>query len=278
MASINIEDVSKIFGNAKSRLVFEAIKRNAVTMRRLFDLCVCANIIPKGMVAMNRRSIMNEICRQYGFKDFEDAENASLKELEVFNLPVDLNNVPTIDWSKALRNSNFQSNPKQIESANYVSNKLYKFILSQGVYCNTFNTLLNFYGFNLHNRNIFIQNKGYSSAILASKHLYWEMIMLNVSQLAFDTPRFNKENLSITLNFNELGDFDPASTNIAEIMGMFPEKLLGGRVVVDETSQKATFYFSKKLLNRIQYKKERKSFLEILGLDSTGLSNAGFAT
>lgn len=216
---------------------------------------------------MNRRSIMNEICRQYGFQDFDDAKNASLKELEVFNQPVDVKKVADIDWTKALRNSNYRHPQKSIDWANYVSNLLYRFVLQQGIDYRHFNTLLNFYGHSLDTRNIFIENKGYTTAILKSKYLYWELIMLNISQLAVSNPQFDKEKLCITVPFSELGDFDPVSTNISEIMHMFPNKLLGGKIEVNQHGQKATFYFSKKLLARIKYKKERKSLLEVLGID-----------
>lgn len=269
MANIDIADVAKIFSTTQNLRILDDIKRNSVAFRRLFDLCVALQIAPSGMMASNRRSIMNEISRAYGFADFAEVENCRESKLDVFKKPIQ--SCEKADWTRALKNNNYNFTDKEIGSANFLSNKILKFILSQGVHCDDLNTLIHFRSFPLDRQEgIYVQNKEFSTNVLSHQNLFWEAIIANVSQYAIKHPDFNKSELSIDLSIHEIGSFEVNNIDLVGLMEKCPSTLFSGRIEYSAETERMKFYFSKKLLGRIQYKKQRKNFLEMIGLGNMG--------
>lgn len=272
MGSIDVIDVAKIFSTSQNVIILDKIKRNSFAFRRLFGLCVGLHLAPKGMCAPNSRSIVNEISRVYGFDDFSKVENSPECALEVFKTP--LKKADKVDWTRALKNNNYCFGDKEIASADFLCNRIFSFILAKGVDFDEFDVLVNFKPLPMNNAKVAIYNKEYSSPVLNSRNFYWEAIIANVSQYAVDRAEFNAEELSIELPLQELGEF--SCENLAILISSCPSNLLSGHIKYNESQQKIKFFFSKNLLNRIQYKKYRKSFLEVLGL--ANINSPTFAT
>lgn len=275
MSSINVCDVSKIFADSQNGVVLEKIKRNAYAFMRFFEMCVSAKLLPKGLSSVNRRAVMNEICRAYGFTDYAEVENCSAKQLKVFDQPI--LNAPKVDWTRPLKNSNYTFEASDIESANYINNKLFRYILKKGIHFDTFDVLLSFYSYPINKRDVSINNKGYSKPILNSDDLGWELWLSNVAQLAYSHHKFNKDDLSLTLSLSDLGKPNQSMNELNAALAACPAKLLGGKIKVNNDQQQVTFFFTKTNLNRIQDKKERISFVERLGLNNF-TANSSFAT
>jgi hypothetical protein len=265
--TISLEDVSKVFKASQNHLILDALKNNATVFRRVFDLCVSANIIPFGMTAMNRKSILNAISSCYGFADFQEVEQASIWELERFKTPIK-NQVFDFDWMKAIKNANYYCSPQQIEAACEISNKILGYILSKGLDNPEFGTLLKFKILKSGDRSVYIQNRSYGKLLFNSDNLFWEMIMVNVIQHVHNCDSFNKEDFSITLKYQDIVDCNTSAEEVSSALKLCPKKLIGGKILLNQGSNGITFIFSKKLLSRVQYKSEKISFLEMLGLNS----------
>lgn len=268
MGHINVIDVAKIFSTSQSVNTLDNIKRNSVAFRRLFAMCVGLHLVPKGMNAPNRRSVMNEISRAYGFADYDQVENSPESALEVFKSP--LKGAFEVSWTKALKNSNYTFSDKDIKSANFLCNKIFNFVLAKGVDFDDFDTFMNFRPLPVDTFKVAIHNKEYSQNILNSDNLYWEVVIASASQHAVDHKAFNPKELSMDISCSESGDFVGIDKNFVNLMNKCPNNLYGGRLEFDQERGKIKFYFSKKLLSRIRYKVQRKSFLEVLGLANIG--------
>src|SRR5690606_27542390 len=136
--------------------------------------------------------------------------------------------------------SNYTFEASDIESANYINNKLFRYILKKGIHFDTFDVLLSFYSYPINKRDVSINNKGYSKPILNSDDLGWELWLSNVAQLAYNHHKFNKDDLSLTLSLSDLGKTNQPMNELNAALAACPAKLLGGKIKVNNDQQQVT--------------------------------------